>query len=887
MTGEGKYFAACKTARVFFGSRSRSLFLLFFVFSIILTEKSLASTFPPGFSETILFSNLTRPTAIRFSPDGRIFVAEKRGYIKVYDGLLDTTAVIFADLRLNVQDYWDRGLLGLALDPNFPETPFVYVFYTYDFDPFTGTPAPLWGDTCNDPPGGTDDGCVVNGRISRLEIAPDNTMVGSEYVLLENNWCQQFPSHSIGALAFGPEGALYATAGDGASFNNTDYGQMGGDPGSPTPANPCDDPPVPRGTVQVPPAAEGGGLRSQDIRSTGDPLSYDGTVLRIDPQTGAAWPSNPLIGGIPEDDRIVGYGLRNPFRFTIRPGTDQVWIGDVGWGTWEEVNKLANPNVAPITNFGWPCYEGAVTQSGYDSTNLNLCESLYAQGSATPPFYAYDHSFDVDPNGDGCRTGGSSISGIAFYTGADYPAAYQDGLFFADYSRDCIYIIKKGVDGEPDLSTRTAFGIDVANPVDLQVGPGGDLYFVDYSDTQGRIRRITYSTLNQPPVALAAANPTSGQEPLTVQFDGSGSTDPNPGATLFYKWDLDADGQYDDSSIVDPTFTYTTEASVTVGLQVTDDDGASDTDQIVITVGNTAPTATILNPSSSTLWKVGDQIFFSGQGDDPEDGVMPASSMSWEVIMHHCPSGGGGGCHLHPIQDYDFVASGNFPAPDHEYPSYLEFRLTVIDSGGLTGVASVNINPIPVQLTFESNPTGAAISAGDVSGTTTFSRNAIVNSTISISATTPQLINNTLYYFVSWSDGGAQSHDIVAPATPQTFIATFAPCVAPSESVPLTVSKTQISWNAIPEATSYDIVRGDLQALQTAGGNFTPATQQCIANNQTGTSLSYSANPGPDQVSWFLARGVSCGGNGSYASSGAGQHHNPDAEINASPNACP
>lgn len=68
-------------------------------------------------------------------------------------------------------------------------------------------------------------GCVVNGRLSRLEIGPGNTLVGGEQVLLENNWCQQFPSHSVGALNFGPEGALYVQAGDGASSAVVDYGQ--------------------------------------------------------------------------------------------------------------------------------------------------------------------------------------------------------------------------------------------------------------------------------------------------------------------------------------------------------------------------------------------------------------------------------------------------------------------------------------------------------------------------------------------------------------------------------------------------------------------------------------------------------------------------------------
>ena len=147
-----------------------------------------------------------------------------------------------------------------------------------------------------------------------------------------------------------------------------------------------------------------------------DPVAFNGSVLRINPDTGEAWPTNPLIGGNPADDRIIAYGLRNPFRLTIRPNSTQVWIGDVGWDTWEEVNKITDPNDGVVENFGWPCYEGNATQPGYDGTNLNLCESLYVSQSATPPYYTYNHSASVTPGGDACSTtGGSSVSGMAFY----------------------------------------------------------------------------------------------------------------------------------------------------------------------------------------------------------------------------------------------------------------------------------------------------------------------------------------------------------------------------------------------------------------------------------------------------------------------------------------
>ena len=82
-----------------------------------------AAVVPSGFEDRAVFSGLTHPTNIAFASDGRVFVAEKSGLIKVFDSLTDTTPTIFADLRSEVDDYWDRGLLGLALAPTFPAEP--------------------------------------------------------------------------------------------------------------------------------------------------------------------------------------------------------------------------------------------------------------------------------------------------------------------------------------------------------------------------------------------------------------------------------------------------------------------------------------------------------------------------------------------------------------------------------------------------------------------------------------------------------------------------------------------------------------------------------------------------------------------------------------------
>jgi glucose/arabinose dehydrogenase len=746
----------------------RGALVVVMVASSIYPLRAAGQTLQPGFRQSAVITGLQQPTAVKFAGDGRVFVAEKSGLIKVFDNLADTTPTIFADLRTNVHNFWDRGLLGLELHPNFPTTPYVYVLYTLDA-PIGGI-APRWGvagvtaDPCPTPPGPTAEGCVVGARLSRL-TASGNAAVGPETVFLED-WCQQYPSHSIGSLAFGSDGALYVTGGDGASFQFVDYGQRG------IPRNPCGDG---LGGTQVPPTAEGGALRSQDVETLNDPTTSSGAVLRLDPLTGQALPNNPLAGGASaDDDRIIAYGLRNPFRMTIRPGTNEVWIGDVGWNTWEEINRIVSPTDGIVENFGWPCFEGSAPQSGYDGANLNVCELLYAGGSAaaiTAPFYAYNHATPVVA-GETCGLGGSSISGLAFYVQGAYPTQYQGALFFADYSRDCIWAMLPAVTGVPDPAQRLTFVAAASNPVQLTIGPAGDLFYVDYS--LGRIMRIQYKA----PDAVVSATPTKGPAPLTVTFSGTASTDPD-GQPLAFAWDLDNDGVFDDGNQATAIFTYQTAGTFTARLRVTDTDGLTDTATRTITVDNGRPSATITQPAATLRWRVGQQISFSGSGTDPEDGALPASAMTWTLTMQHCPAA----CHQHTIEQFDGVASGQFIAPDHEYPSYLELRLTVRDSLGATRSKIVQLQPQTVDLTFATTPAGLQLAVGSSATAAPFTRRVIIGSSNSVSAPSPQALGGQDYVFSSWSDGGAAAHDIVAPAAPATYQAVFQPVGAPTLAV--------------------------------------------------------------------------------------------------------
>jgi glucose/arabinose dehydrogenase/PKD repeat protein len=815
------------------------------------------SDVPEGFAEQVVFSGLNQPTNVEFAADGRVFVAEKSGVIKMFDSLDDTRPVIIADLQPRVHNYWDRGLIGMALHPDFPDDPRIYVHYTYDA-PIGGT-APTWGtedsvdDDCPTPPGPLSDGCVVSGRLSTL------TLTGTEVTekVMINDWCMPFPSHSVGTVAFGPDGLLYASGGEGANFAWTDYGQDGFPDTDVTPDNVCGDPPFPAGTELVAPDAEGGALRAQDVRTSGDPAGLGGTIIRIDPDTAEAPADNPMAASPDLNTRrIIAYGMRNPFRFTFRPGTDELWAGDVGWDEWEEINRITRDDVP---NFGWPCYEGLRPMPDYQAARLTLCERLYdGTEPVTEPYYTYNHRQPLTP-GEPCTQGSSSIANLMFYPGGAFPDSYDDALFFSDHNRKCIWVMRAGADGLPDPDTVEVFAHGDFLFTELQLGPDGDMYGVDLIG--GRILRYVYDTDNHPPVAAFTATPRYGTAPLTVTLDAGSSTDPD-GDPLSYAWDLDGDGAHDDGTGVTVTHTYSAVGTVTPGLRVDDGNGGTDTASTEIQVGNTPPVVTMAAPVAGRTWAVGETVEYAGQATDAEDAALPDSAYRWSLLVQHCPQD----CHAHEITRRT-GRTGSFVAPDHEYPSHLELRLTVTDSAGLATTVSRRLDPRTVDLTLDSDPPGLVLSAFFEWLPAPFTRTVIVGSSLSITAITPQESGGRVYEFASWSDGGAAVHNITAPAEPATYTATFREKPNLAEH-----RRTRASSSQAPSAGPHRATDGRTGTAWISG----PGARQSITvdlgrSRDVGRALlrwgdrpadKYTVQTSPDGRTWTPAYTVSAGDGG-------------------------
>ena len=497
------------------------------------------------------------------------------------------------------------------------------------------------------------------------------------------------------------------------------------------------------------------------------PAEYDGALFFADYSRNCIWVVQRSGGELPSPSNIKGFvgGAASPVQLVLSPGGEVMYV-DLNTGTIRRIRYIATAPTAEDKARDRPTSASSTFSSAYPSSfavdanvttrwSSNFTDNQWWQvdlGSVRQVDRVRINWEDAYASQYRIST---STDGTTFTTAADVTIS-QAGVNITTFSaRGARYVRITSV------TRATPYGISFW---DVNVyGPG---------DT------------NAAPTARMTATPTSGAPPLTVSFDGSGSSDPN-GDPLTYAWDLDGDGAYDDSTAAKPTWTYTAGGIYTAGLRVSDGQGGTHTTSQTISVG--APRPTISTPAASLRWSVGTAISFSGSAVDAGGQPIPASRLTWRLILHHgaCPN-----CHEHSLQTFNGVASGSFTAPDHEYPSELELVLTATDSNGVAASTSVRLLPRTTNLSFAASPSGLTLVLNGAGAATPFARTVITGSANTVSAPSPQTLNGT-WVFSAWSDGGAQTHGVTAPTTDTTLSATFAAgAVDKALNAPATASGT-------------------------------------------------------------------------------------------------
>lgn len=398
---------------------------------------------PSGFVAETVIGKLRLPTSFAFAGNGRILITEKSGVVRVVqDGQLLQEP--FIDLSAEVNDVGQRGLLDVAVHPNFPATPFVYLAYVYDpTEALSHNPEGarvsrvlrLAANSANLNVHVPGSGAIILGANSTFEQIGDPDRPEKNPLNCEDangGYVQDcVPNeghvHALAHMVFGADGALYVANGDGLNYNF-------------------------------------GSLRAQEIDSLA------GKILRINPLTGDGYANNPFYDGNPKSNRskVYVYGMKHPYRFAIHPTTGELFIGDVGNLKWEEVTRARAG-----ANLGWPCFEGK-NPNAFDP----ICQPLL--DGAQP----VTHGFHVYPHEDGW----GAVIGGDFYTGRAFPAYYRGAYFYGDFNKGTIQSVVFNGAGAP---TYADFATGIPGLVQVSSGPDGAMYVLSIAN--GALYRIRYT----------------------------------------------------------------------------------------------------------------------------------------------------------------------------------------------------------------------------------------------------------------------------------------------------------------------------------------------------------------------------------------------------------
>jgi cytochrome c len=582
---------------------------------------------PSRFEVTVLAGQLMRPMELAVAEDGRVFFIELDGKLKVYDPASRQVTLV-GELKVTTEQ--ENGLIGLALDPQFTQNHWVYLQYS---------PPDFPGQ-----------------HISRFTIRDGVLALDSERLLLKYKEQRKECCHHAGSLEFGPRGELFIGTGD-----NT---HPGGDSQGFAPIDERPD--------RMPYDAQ---------KSSSNTHSYNGKILRIRPTpeggyeipegnlfpkagsgnaaTGAAATGDGRLGsdgsaGLPE---IYVMGCRNPWRLNVDQATGFVYWGEVGPDAggdgprgprgYDEINQARRAG-----NFGWPYFiANNLPYADVDFSNgsigplydvagpLNESPNNTGARRLPPPqpafiYYPYAASDKFPELGQGGRTacaGPVYHYDAATHSATGFPAYYDRVLFIYEWSRNWVQAVH--LDEDSRITRIEPFLPDYkfSRPIDMQFGPEGSLYVMEYGETWGvnkdaRLVRIDYIRGNRAPVVRATAQNNLGRAPLKVGLSSQGTGDKDADDTLRYEWRATKAGEVAGPPRVlsrepHPEITFTENGVYNVELVVTDTSGAQGAASVPVLVGNERPRVRFLEPANGDFFDAERPIRFRLYVNDAEDGT--------------------------------------------------------------------------------------------------------------------------------------------------------------------------------------------------------------------------------------------------------------------------
>ena len=578
------------------------------------------------FEKGVVLSGLVQPMELDIAPDGKIFVIELGGMIKLVDPKDGNVSVVG---QIEVTTAQENGLIGLALDPNFKDNHWLYLQYS--------------------PPN-------FSGQyISRFDFRDGKVDLASEKRLFSYEEQRRECCHHAGSMEFGPDGNLYIGTGDNTNpFNDSE------------------------GFAPIDQRPDRGPWDAQ--RTSANTKSYNGKVLRIRPEAdgtysipdGNLFPKDGSIGH-PE---IYVMGCRNPWRISVDQKTGFLYWGDVGPDAggdgprgsrgYDEVNQARNAG-----NFGWPYFIGnnfkysmvdfvSGTIGPPQDPERPINRSVNNSGaSELPPaqpamiYYPSGPSAEFPEVATGGRT---ACAGPVYHfdpqsnSTTKFPEAYDRTLFAFEWSRNWILAIHLDDDSRVERLEPFLPQMKFVRPIDLQFDANGSLYVIEYGETWGvnpdaKLVRVDYIRGNRTPVAVSKVENSVGREPLTVSLSAAGSSDKD-GDPLQYRWSFVRSGDpnakreliaqsADAEAVFDQPGVYTVE------LEVKDPAGATHVSSHPVIVGNARPEVVFLEPQDGDFFTPGQPVAYRLLVRDREDGtsdVEQAEEEGWELIESQAPS---------------------------------------------------------------------------------------------------------------------------------------------------------------------------------------------------------------------------------------------------------